>query len=480
MLYFITLLGFLLRMTFLNKPEGLWNDEYVSWYIANTPLGNSFLQEVLKQCHMPLYYLYLKPFAGCSDLILRLTSVVAGVVAIPVMYLVGKEFSKKTANIAAVITSILPFLIYYSQEVRFYSLLFTFSALSLLFTIKFIKSEKYKLAWLLSLLLIVFTHVLGGIYVLFNLTYVIYKKKKISLKILGAIFIGTIFILFFGFNIIKMLPTSQWWGHFSYTNVLFLFTDFFSPILTNNVNAPPVFFYNKSYALWMILPCLIILYPLYLGVKRARGLFTVAVLTLLAMFTLAILEKIVFITKYSIEVLPIFILLISIGFAELKRNILFIVFVSIQLLSFFTPNYVTKIPRSEGHRIPCEILKARNPQTILFTYYDSSRFVRYIDLKDKRVLSINKSNRFAYKDAPQKILNDVKLGEVVSVVFLDSVSFFDENFLKVNADNSKIPEMFITFSQIKNRLVRSLDGNYNDFRVDKMGSWTVVTAKRYK
>ena len=135
MLYFTTLLGFLLRMTFLNKPEGLWNDEYVSWYIANTPLGNGFLQEVLKQCHMPLYYLYLKPFAGCSDLILRLTSVVAGVVAIPVMYLVGKEFSKKTANIAAVITSILPFLIYYSQEVRFYSLLFTFSALSLLFTI---------------------------------------------------------------------------------------------------------------------------------------------------------------------------------------------------------------------------------------------------------------------------------------------------------------------------------------------------------
>lgn len=480
MLYFITLLGFLLRMTFLNKPEGLWNDEYVSWYIANTPLGNGFLQEVLKQCHMPLYYLYLKPFAGCSDLILRLTSVVAGVVAIPVMYLVGKEFSKKTANIAAVITSILPFLIYYSQEVRFYSLLFTFSALSLLFTIKFIKSEKYKLAWLLSLLLIVFTHVLGGIYVLFNLTYVIYKKKKISLKTLGAIFIGAIFILFFGFNIIKMLPTSQWWGHFSYTNVLFLFTDFFSPILTNNVNAPPVFFYNKSYALWMILPCLIILYPLYLGVKRARGLFTVAVLTLIAMFTLAILEKIVFITKYSIEVLPIFILLISIGFAELKRNILFIVFVSIQLLSFFTPNYVTKIPRSEGHRIPCEILKARNPQTILFTYYDSSRFVRYIDLKDKRVLSINKSNRFAYKDAPQKILNDVKRGEVVSVVFIDSVSFFDENFLKVNADNSKIPEMFVTFSQIKNKLVRSLDGNYNDFRVDKMGSWTVVTAKRYK
>ena len=184
MLYFITLLGFLLRITFLNKPEGLWNDEYVSWYVANTPFRDGFWQEVLKQCHMPLYYLYLKPFAGCSDLILRLTSVVAGVVAIPIMYFIGKEFSKKSAYIATTITSILPFLIYYSQEVRFYSLLFTFSALSLLFTIKFIKSEKYKLAWLLSLLLIVFTHILGVIYAFFNIAYVVYKKKKISAKAL--------------------------------------------------------------------------------------------------------------------------------------------------------------------------------------------------------------------------------------------------------------------------------------------------------
>lgn len=480
MLYFITLLGLLLRITFLNKPEGLWNDEYVSWYIANTPFCDGFWQEVMKQCHLPLYYLYLKPFTGCSDSVLRITSVIAGVVAIPVMYFLGKEFSKKTAYIAATITSVLPFLIYYSQEVRFYSLLFTFSAISLLLTIKFLKSDKYCIAWLLSLLLIVLTHVLGGIYVFYNLAYVIYKKKKISVKTLIFVFLLGIVILFFGLNIIKMLPSSQWWGHFSYTNILFLFTDFFSPILTNNVNAPPVFFYNKSYALFMILPCLIILYPLLLGVKRARGLFFIAALTLVIMFLLAILGKIVFITKYSIEVLPIFVLLISIGFADLKKNFLFIVFVLIQLLSFFTPNYVTKIPRLEGHRIPCEILKVRNPQTILFTYYDDSRFMRYIDLSNKKVLSISKANRFEYLDTPQKILKNVRCGEVVSVVFLDSVSFFDDRFLKLNANNPNIPEMYITFSQIKNRLVRNLDSNYKDFRVDKIGSWTVVTAKRYK
>ena len=92
MLFFILLVGFILRLSFINKPEGLWNDEYVSWYVANTPFREGFWQEVLKQCHMPLYYLLLKPFASCSDIVLRLTSVVVGVLAIFAMYFAGKEF----------------------------------------------------------------------------------------------------------------------------------------------------------------------------------------------------------------------------------------------------------------------------------------------------------------------------------------------------------------------------------------------------
>ena len=99
-MYFITLIGLILRLTFLNKPEGLWNDEYVSWMVASTPFGEGFWNAVLKQCHMPFYYLYLKPFTGCSDLVLRLTSVIPSVIAIPVMYLVGKEYSKKTGILA--------------------------------------------------------------------------------------------------------------------------------------------------------------------------------------------------------------------------------------------------------------------------------------------------------------------------------------------------------------------------------------------
>ena len=482
MLFFILLVGFILRLSFINKPEGLWNDEYVSWYVANTPFREGFWQEVLKQCHMPLYYLYLKPFAHFSDLVLRLTSVVPSLLAIVVMYLVGKEYSKKLGLICATITSVLSFLIYYAQEVRFYSLLFLFSALALLATIKLIKntSKKNIFFYCISMILILLTHVLGWIFVLFNTLYVVYKKKCFSKKILLYVLSCAVFVLPFGLNILKMLPSSQWWGHFSYTNILFLFSDYLSPILTNNINAPTVFFYNKSLALWMILPLIIAFYPICIGIKKSKGLSLVSVLTVLAMSVLAISGKIVFITKYSIEILPILIFILALGLENLKKvgNILLTIFVLIHLSAFFTPNYVTKTVRVEGNRIPAEIIRARNPQNVVFTYYEPNRFSRYVDLSGKNIYYISKINRFEYQEQPERILENIKSGETVSVIFLDSVSFFDEDFVNKNKDNSKIPEMFLTFSHIKNSLIKDLNKNFTDFRVDKLGAWTVISAKK--
>ena len=100
----IIILGIVLRLIFINKPDGLWNDEYVSWSIAAVPFVDGFWNAVKSQCHMPFYYLYLKFFMslfGQSDLVLRLTSVLAGVLSIGAMYFVGKEKDEKTGLICA-------------------------------------------------------------------------------------------------------------------------------------------------------------------------------------------------------------------------------------------------------------------------------------------------------------------------------------------------------------------------------------------
>ena len=35
----IVILGIILRLIFIDKPDGLWNDEYVSWMIAAAPFN---------------------------------------------------------------------------------------------------------------------------------------------------------------------------------------------------------------------------------------------------------------------------------------------------------------------------------------------------------------------------------------------------------------------------------------------------------
>ena len=480
-MFFIILLGFLLRISYIIKPEGMWNDEYVSWYVASTPLFDGFRHEVLRQCHMPLYYIYLKPFAHFSDTILRLTSVIPGVLAIPVMYLIGKEYSKKAGYFAATITSVLSFLVYYSQEVRFYSLLFLFSALALLFTIRYLKDgSKLNLAgYLASLALILFTHIIGVIYVFFSLLYVAYKKKKLRAFVLSVLAIVLLLSPIIN-NVLRMLPASQWWGQFSYTNILFLFSDYFSPILTNNITAPPVFFYDKSLALWLVVPTLIAFSGMIAGgVNEGKnvGILFVATSTVTVMSLLAATEKLVFITKYSIEILPILILFTALGFVRLKKIglILLSIFVSFHLAAIFTPNYVTELKRNEGHKIVGDILNARNSKTIVFTYYEPDRFYRYTNVEDKNLLFISKSNRHLYKDNPAEILDAVSVGESVSVVILDSVSFLD----KV-PEGANVPEMFLTFSNVKKSLIKRLNSDFKGFKVDKGGYWTVVTAVRFK
>ena len=224
-IFLIIILGIALRLIFINKPDGLWNDEYISWMIAATPFSGGFINAVKSQCHMPFYYLYLKFFMtlfGQSDLLLRLTSVLAGVLSISVMYFVGKEYDENTGLTSAGITAISSFLIYYSQEVRLYSVLFLFSALTLLYTIKCIKNPTKTnfILCAISNFLILFTHTIGFVFVFFNLIILsinLYKRfKRVITTVWISIFAGGILLTPLIFKIFTTKSFSQWWGHFQF------------------------------------------------------------------------------------------------------------------------------------------------------------------------------------------------------------------------------------------------------------------------
>ena len=86
---------------------------------------------------------------------------------------VGKEKDEKTGILCAGFSAISSFLVYYSQEVRFYSVLFLFSALGLLYLIKSVKHPNKKNFILYAIFnsLILFTHTIGFVFVFFNLVF---------------------------------------------------------------------------------------------------------------------------------------------------------------------------------------------------------------------------------------------------------------------------------------------------------------------
>jgi len=527
----ITILGILVRLLFIDKAEGLWNDEYISWLIASQPLTNGFVDSIKSQCHMPFYYLYLKFFMsifGQSDVLLRLTSVLAGGISIPVMYLAGCEKDKQTGIFAATLTALSSFLIYYSQEVRIYAVLFLFSALSLLFTLRLVKNpvKKNLIGLILADFMILFTHTIGFVYVFFNiltLSVLMFRKYKKSIAILWGI------ITFLGLGtiplVVKIFTTqsfSQWWGSFTPAKFGFLMTDYFSPVLTNLVNSPEKFFYNTTpqFIIFAIIPALIAVFWIIKSLIKNKinlGLFLTALGTVLVLTAAAISGKLVFITKYSIEIYPILLFLAACGAMGINNKIVRYLIISIFcLLQIFylaaSPVSAPKIRRGQGHAIVAELLNQSELQkgdVIILEYYAQDRFEKYFDFSHYNVITINKGNfplylspdadyAKAYQDGKNiyreifasntnpylkykiytDIINKLKPNQNVVVVMLNSVAFYPPNAMKAIASDDelykKTPLLYLVFSHIKTQVFNDLSESLTRVSFRSKGDWAVI------
>ena len=521
-IFLLTLFGFIIRLNQIIKPEGLWNDEYVSWHIASLPLGADFWSAVKTQCHMPLYYIYLKfmmLIGGSGDVFLRLTSVIPAVIAIPVMYFAGKEIDKENKNVArisALITAVSSFLIYYSQEIRLYSLLFMFSAFAWLYAIKTINnlSKKNVAGFIIFNLLILLTHTIGFVFVFFNVVYLFSKlwgQKQLSVKkiclITSVIGLPLLISLPLILNIFSMTGLAQWWGKFAVRNIGFLMTDYFSPVLTNLVNAPNAFFYKHDlvFILYMIIPAVAALIALIKGAQKHKGMFLTALGGVFVLSMASILGKLVFITKYSIEIYPILILLVAVGFNSFSKyhlgKFLFILWMLPNLLFIPNEKYATKINRAEGHKIVADLLndaEIKPNDTVVLTYYNSDRFDKYIDMSKYNVFSINKANIRRYYNLPEDKLypdednftaleNNLNKRVVknyknnVYIVFLDSLEIFTPQqigkILNTEELIEKVPSNYLLFSGVKNALIKTGSKKYKYRSFMKKGSWTVLMLK---
>ena len=527
-IFAIILLGIILRLIFINKPDGLWNDEYVSWMIAIVPFKEGFWEAVKSQCHMPFYYLYLKFFMsifGQNDIMLRLTSVLPGIISIPVMYLAGKEKDDKTGLICAGFTAISSFLIYYSQEVRFYSVLFLFSAACLLYTLKSIKNPDRKnlILCILFNFLIIFTHTIGFVFVFFNLIFlsinIFNKSKKFVIWLWSTILLSGICLIPLILKIFTTQSFSQWWGNFSISRIAFLFTDYFSPVLTNLTNAPENFFYAPKLALYLIIPTLIAAAGIIKSLIKNKLNIQLFIITLgvISVLTVAALAgRLVFITKYSIEIYPVLIYLACFGISDINNKILknfIIIFYCIISLGyiFINPYSAPKIRRAEGHKIMTDILgrmELKDNDIILLEYYPANRFNKYFDFSKYRVIEIYKGNFNEYlfpgksykeiykngKDLYQsmflaenkylqsmrnkRIIDVLEPGQSVVMAVLNSVSFYNpEQIIQIAGEKNlynKTPFLFLVFSYLKKETFMDLMQSLAITRIESKGQWLLI------
>ena len=350
----------LLRLYHLNF-QSMWMDEIYTMNISNPKL--SFLElhqeNLLRDGFPDFYFLLLRFFYfifGYSEVVARLVSALAGIGGVYVIYLLGKEiFNKNVGLIAAFLLCFNDFHIYYSQEARPYTLFLLTVVLSFYRLSVFIKNINLKNAiWYgLSCGLILNIHLFGLITVfsqaLILLGFLVFSEKVNRLTIfkLSAI-AGVIALVMFAPNyqmFIKITNVKSFWvapptqegfsllmkeffGNSEYLIFIFsfIFVYFIFKIFNNDskeinlksiLNSPLNYSFSFLFS-WFFTFLIIVLVKTYSGAS-------------------------LFLPRYFMSVVPVFIIVLAIGIHLIKNHLIKIVLlVTILTFSFFNLIVVKK------------------------------------------------------------------------------------------------------------------------------------------
>lgn len=123
----ITWIAFLLRVHRLGG-QSLWRDEVDTIYLTGWELPLMLQQLVANGHNGPLYYLLLRPWqfaGGISEFAVRYPSAMMGTLAVPLAYLLARQlgFCRRAGLLLGLLLATSPYLVWYSQEAKMYTLL---------------------------------------------------------------------------------------------------------------------------------------------------------------------------------------------------------------------------------------------------------------------------------------------------------------------------------------------------------------------
>lgn len=137
-LSFLVLSAFFARAISLDF-QSLWRDEVDALRFATVPWPEMAASFTRQGWNGPLYYLLLRGWialAGVSEYAMRFFSLLFGVLCVPLVYVLGcRLFDWRTGLLAAILVTTSPYLSWYSQEVKMYTLI-SFLALLAIYSLR--------------------------------------------------------------------------------------------------------------------------------------------------------------------------------------------------------------------------------------------------------------------------------------------------------------------------------------------------------
>ncbi|WP_417874245.1 glycosyltransferase family 39 protein [Xanthomarina gelatinilytica] len=375
LLALILILAAILRFYNLDF-QSIWIDEIHTMVEANSKLTYSeFYDITVKREQMPhLYYLIARLFSylfGDLVVVVRSVSAIAGILSVFGVYLLGKELnSRKVGIMAALLLSINHFHIYYSQEARPYGLLMLFTVFSFLYLVKFLNKQSLKYVVLFAVFsaLMINTHFFGlfvlvsqAIILIIYLLFIIEKQsRKTFFK--HCVIAGVILVILFLPSVpilLKISNIDSFW--IKPPSKIFFKSMFYS------------FFGNSEFLIYIAELLLVIYFLNVLFTKQENkqlndnkliNSFYILIIWLFITFMIPFIRSYasvpMLINRYFISALPAIIIIVAIGFAQIKSKIVYLTIACIFVISslvdlFIVKDYYYKITKTQFREITKEV-----------------------------------------------------------------------------------------------------------------------------
>ena len=425
----ILIVALFLRIYHINF-QSIWLDEILSMNNSNPKLSmKQFYEGIMFWEFMPhMYFLILRfvfDIFGYSTTIARLFSAIIGVFGVYSIYLFGKELiNKRGGLIAAALVCVNFFHISYSQEVRPYGMLFLFTVLSFYRLVIFIKKPSVLNGIIFGLFtgLYLNCHFFGFITLfsqcLLLLFFLIKTPKENRNKFFGnCIVFGIVTLIVFSpaFEaLLRVTEIKSFWlqkpGSEAFTS---MFKEFFgnSEMVVFVINLVAVFYIinlfkekNNNQNSNAIISNKVIFSFIILSTWLSVSL----IIPLIRSY----LDVPMILSRYFINILPVLILIITIGINFIKNDLIRIIVIAYLVIFsildlFVVKKYYFTITKSQFRELSEEIIN-RNPDKSKLVVYWSWLFPYFFQNENQITIEGNSLDEY---------VNGMRSGSIINKSF---------------------------------------------------------------